>query len=301
MIDALDSADLAAIQALAKLSITSPPSAVFVSAKDSYLDAIRPFAILLCHSSASLLQRFEAIMALTNIASVSPEAAERVSTLRLQTKGSKDETAVGDVVKRAESFLLESNILLRRAATELICNLVGGSEGAFEYFGGTAKSSAKSRLLILIALSDVEDLQTRLAASGALAVLTASPFACQSLAKLEMERHRVLPILVDLISPEIAQEYYEEREEGIEEEEGRGSGDPGLVHRGVVCVRNLFANIEGEGERKAMSIEAEKKGLVRALVQTIKSSPAGIDNSTVLKPAAEVLKWILKAGVKLPL
>ncbi|KAF8522878.1 ARM repeat-containing protein [Hysterangium stoloniferum] len=291
MVDALDSADLAAIQALAKLSITSPPPAVFGSAQDSYIDAMRPFAILLCHSSSSLLQRFEAIMALTNIASVSLEAAERVT-----------ETTVGDIVKRVEGLLLENNTFLRRAATELVCNLVNGANGSFEYFGGTAKSNAKSRLLILIALSDVEDLQTRLAASGALAILTVSPFACQSLAKLEIERHRVLPILVELISPEIAQEYREEIEEDSEEqEERRGSGDPGLVHRGVVCVRNLFANIEGQDERKAMSLEAEKSGLVRALIQTIKSSPADTDNNVILKPAAEVLKWILQAGVKLPL
>ncbi|KAF8507426.1 hypothetical protein JB92DRAFT_2960294, partial [Gautieria morchelliformis] len=77
-IDMLVSVDLLAIQALANLSITSPPAAVFGSARDSYVDAIRPLAILLIHSSVSLLQRFVAVMARTNISSATPEAAERV-------------------------------------------------------------------------------------------------------------------------------------------------------------------------------------------------------------------------------
>ncbi|KAF8587013.1 hypothetical protein K439DRAFT_1631140 [Ramaria rubella] len=302
-IDGLDSSDLLAIQALAKLSITSPPTAVFGPAQDSYVDAIRPFAILLTHSSSSLLQRFEAAMALTNVASINPEAAERVSAFHLTTGSSQGgKTAVGDIVKRAEALLLDSNTMLRRAATELICNLVGGAEGSFDYFGGTASFNAKSKLQILVALSDVEDLPTRLAASGALAILTVSPHTCQSLAKLELERHRVLPTLVELISPKIAREYREERpEDDVETAEDEDKGDPGLVHRGIVCVRNLFANLDANEERKSMSLEAEKGGLVRALILTIKSSPGGVENGAILKPAADVLKWIVQAGVKLPL
>ncbi|KAF8491018.1 hypothetical protein JB92DRAFT_3007445, partial [Gautieria morchelliformis] len=105
-IDRLVSVDLLAIRALAKLSIIFPPAAV--------------------HSSASLLQRFEAVMALTNISSATPEAAER-------------ETLVGDIVKRAETHLLDSNTMLRRASTELICNLVG----SFDYFGAPRTPAPK--------------------------------------------------------------------------------------------------------------------------------------------------------------
>ena len=304
-VDQLDPADLLAIQALAKLSITSPPAAVFGPAQDSYVDAIRPFAFLLIHSSSSLLQRFEAVMALTNIASFTPEAAQRVSAFRLKLGHSHNgEMPVGDIVKRAETHLLDTNPMLRRASTELICNLIGGAEASFEYFGGSTGSSTKSRLQILIALSDVDDLPTRLAASGALATLTASPIACRSLANLEMERHRVLPMLVELISPETAREYREERpedEEIAEAANGESASDPGLLHRGVVCVRNLFANLDTKDERKAMSLEAERRGLVRALVQTIKLNAGGTENGAILRPAAEVLKWIVQSGVKLPL
>lgn len=304
-IDKLDPADLIAIQALAKLSITSPPAAVFGPAHESYVDAIRPFAILLIHTSSSLLQRFEAVMALTNIASVTPEAAERVSSFRLIPGHSQSgNTPVGDIVKRVETQLLDSNVMLRRASTELICNLVGGAEGSFNYFGGTTGSSAKSRLQILVALSDVDDLPTRLAASGALATLTSSPNTCQTLAALEMERHRVLPMLVELISPEIALEYREERpedEEIVVTTDDLSACNLGLVHRGVVCAHNLFANLDAKEERKNMSLEADKRGLARALVLTIKSNAGGTNNVSILRPAAEVLKWIVQAGVKLPL
>jgi len=300
--DVLDKQDLLAIQALAKVSITSPPTAVFGPSPDSYIDAIRPFAVLLCHSSSTLLQRFEAVMALTNIASISPEAASRISAFRFKSTGTR--TGAGDIIKATEGYLLDNNVMLRRAATELICNIVGGDEMSFNYFGGTVESDAKSKLHILLALSDVDDLHTRLAASGALAVLTASPFACRSLAKLEMERHRVLPILVEMISPAIAGEY----REGNEEEEmdtdgntGRSSDDVRLIHRGVVCVQNLFGNLDSVEERKAMSIEAERKGLLRALLSIIKSPPEGPSRDMILRSAADVLKWVMQAGVKLPI
>lgn len=304
-IDRLDSADLLAMQALAKLSITSSPAAVFGPAHESYVDAIRPFAILLIHSSSSLLQRFEAVMALTNIASVTPEAAERVSSFRLMSGHDQAEKPpVGDIVKRVETHLLDSNNMLRRASTELMCNLVGGAEGSFNYFGGITGSNTKTRLQILVALSDIDDLPTRLAASGALAILTSSPNTCRTLAALEMERHRVLATLVELISPKIAREYREERpedEEATVTTDGTNAGDLGLVHRGVVCVHNLFASLDAKEERKNMSLEADKRGLARALVLTIRSDAGGTSNGAILKPAAEVLKWIVQAGVKLPL
>lgn len=304
-IDKLDPADLLAIQALTKLSITSPPAAVFGPAQDSYVDGIRPFAILLTHSSASLLQRFEAVMALTNISSLTSDAADRVNTFRFTSGCSQSgEMSVGDIVKRVETHLLDSNVMLRRASTELVCNLIGGSEASFNYFGGASSPSARSRLQILVALSDVDDLPTRMAASGALATLTAFSEACQSLAKLELERHRVLPMLVELISPEIAREYREERPEDAEVDEvsnDNNAGDLGLVHRGVICVHNLFANLNGKEERKTICLEAEKRGLIRALVHILKSKARGTGNGAILRPTAEVLKWIVESGVKLPL
>ena len=53
-------------------------------------------------------------------------------------------------------------------------------------------NTAKTRLQIPVALSDVKDLPMRLAASSTLATLTVSLHICQSLSKLEMERHWLL-------------------------------------------------------------------------------------------------------------
>ncbi|KAF8272860.1 microfilament motor [Lactarius quietus] len=204
----IDISSLEPIQALAKLAITSSPTQVFGPDPGAIYDAIRPFAALLTHDSSSLLQRFEAIMALTNISSQSTEAASRVAN-------------ADGLITKIEFLMLEDHVLVRRAATELTCNLVAGSDSIFErYSDGPA---AKSRLHILVALSDVEDLPTRLAASGALASLTSSPNACRSLYELERDNRRIFSIfrtLVDPTSPE-------------PESDPRKPPDPGMLHRGV--------------------------------------------------------------------
>ncbi|KAF8531759.1 hypothetical protein JB92DRAFT_3092147 [Gautieria morchelliformis] len=135
---------------------------------------------------------------------------------------------------------------------------------------GIDRADGAARPQILVSLSDVDDLPTRLAASGALATITASPDTCQTLAKLEMERHCV---------PRFSWNSSLQRSHGNIEKSGlkmktkrlNGSGgDPRLVHRGVVCVRNLFANLDAKENRNTMSLEADSWGLVRTLVQTIK-------------------------------
>ncbi|KAG8807328.1 hypothetical protein FRC17_004513, partial [Serendipita sp. 399] len=191
--------DWNAIQALSKLAITASPLQVFGPDIGVTYDAIPPFcsvvtfADLLSSSSASRgplssvppaesryptsLQRFEALMALTNVASMGPEVAERIG----KTKG---------LLNAVENGLLEEHEMLRRANVELLCNLVV-CEAVFERFvppptattttmigtenesgGGGAGSAAESRLQVLVALADVVDASTRKAASGALAMLS---------------------------------------------------------------------------------------------------------------------------------
>ncbi|KAH9081941.1 P-loop containing nucleoside triphosphate hydrolase protein [Lactarius deliciosus] len=202
----IDVSSLESIQALAKLSITSSPTQVFGPDPGAIYDAIRPFATLLTHEASSLLQRFEAIMALTNISSQSAEAASRVAK-------------ADGLITKIEFLMLEDHVLVRRAATELTCNLVAGSDSVFErYSDGNA---AKSKLHTLVALSDVEDLPTRLAASGALAGLTSSPNACRSLYELERDNRRIFTIFKTLIDP------------SSPESDARAPPDPGTLHRGV--------------------------------------------------------------------
>lgn len=274
-----DFADLISIQALAKLAITASPMQVFGPNDNATIEAIRPLVFMLQHSSSTLLQRFEALMALTNIASASPELADRIAN-------------ADGILSKLEFLLLDENQMIRRATTELVCNLVAGSESAFNRFSGGGDVSpdsanpnaAKSRLHVLIALADVEDEPTRLAASGALAILTGSPEACKLVVLLEFEHHRAFSVFKSLIDP-------------TEDGDGDEARNPGLVHRGVVCIRNIFANLSDDEVRSRIASEASRYGVVNALTNIIRSAGRNGTSEAVLRPSAEALKWLMDSGV----
>ena len=69
--------------------------------------------------------------------------------------------------------------MIRRAATELVCNLMY-EPAVFERYVNCGNSS---RLKLMVALSDCEDFETRRAASGVLAILSASKEGLISLSK----------------------------------------------------------------------------------------------------------------------
>ncbi|KAG8839346.1 hypothetical protein FRB91_007034, partial [Serendipita sp. 411] len=222
--------DWNAIQALSKLAITASPLQVFGPNVGVTFDAIPPlcsvitFADLVSSSSNPLkggssvpenrlptsLQRFEALMALTNIASMGPEVAERIA----KTKG---------VSIALENGLLDEHEMLRRANVELLCNLVV-CEPVFDRFvprPGDGGGAAESRLQILVALADVDDLQTRKAASGALAVLSSDERVCSGFVALQKKRGSLLRIFRRLLVDEEEEE--EEDDEPEPEEEAPGA------------------------------------------------------------------------------
>ncbi|KAH9932030.1 ARM repeat-containing protein [Epithele typhae] len=280
----IDKEDFEPIQALAKLSITAAPVQVFGPNQGAIHDIIRPFSLMVIHPNSTLLQRFEAMMALTNLSSQSPEVADRIAR-------------ADGLTNKVELLMLEDHALVRRAATELVCNLVAGSEEVFNKWGGEKNSSSKSKLQVLVALCDIDDTPTRLAASGALASLTASPDACASLAELQRERHRILPILGQLIDPSVVAR--PEADEGVDDDDTEElQTDPGLVHRGVVCVRNFFVGIQNKALQMEVASDANHAGLAHALVAVVKSC-AQDTSSPLLRPAAETLKWLLEHGVEL--
>ncbi|EMD32557.1 hypothetical protein CERSUDRAFT_161484 [Gelatoporia subvermispora B] len=274
----LDASEIEPIQALAKLAITASPVQVFGPNEGALFDAIRPLSVMLMHPSSNLLQRFEALMALTNLSSQSAEAGTRISR-------------VDGLLNRVELLILEEHTLVRRAATELVCNLVAGSEDVFDRFGGEKSPAARSKLQVIVAMCDVDDLPTRLAASGALATLLTSPAACENLWELQRERGRALSILGQLIDPNIVppSEVESDDSRGLQEQ-----ADSGLVHRGVVCLRNFFINFEDPATQKEIAAEVDGVGITRALVNAVKSSTG---DSPVLRPTAEALKWLLSSGI----
>ena len=264
----LAAADLEVVQALAKLAITSSPVQVFGPNIGAMYDAIRPFSILLQHPASNLLQRFEAIMALTNLASQSSEVASRIANAE-------------GLMDKVELLLLEEHTLVRRASVELICNLISGADVVFERYSSDSSSSA-SKIHILLALSDVEDLPTRLASSGALAIITSAPTACAALIALQFDKHRFLSVMTQLIDPSTLP-----KQEA--EDEGSLESDPGLVHRGIVCVHNVLQSITDAQVRERISKEAAESGLLMALIQLVKGQGL-VKDKAIVQQAAEIVR-----------
>jgi len=150
-----------AAQALARILISTNPALVFGGTRPTpQSGAVRPLASLLAPDPAGdtrdLLPAFEALMALTNLASTDDDT--RRAILR---------AAWPDVEER----MLSSNARVTKAAVELVCNLVQGADALANYADGSPQ--AANRLHVLVALADAEDAGTRSAAGGALAALTA--------------------------------------------------------------------------------------------------------------------------------
>ncbi|PHH75174.1 hypothetical protein CDD80_2586 [Ophiocordyceps camponoti-rufipedis] len=150
-----------AAQALARILISTNPALVFGGNRSvPVTTAIRPLVSILPPDPAAetrdLLPTFEALMALTNLASLDDDETRP--------------TIVRTAWSHVEEQLLSSNSLVSKAAVELVCNLVQSPEGTILYADGGPQAAA--RLHILLALADAEDSGTRSAAGGALAGLT---------------------------------------------------------------------------------------------------------------------------------
>ncbi|KAL8903749.1 MAG: hypothetical protein Q9171_007292 [Xanthocarpia ochracea] len=177
-------------QGLARILISIDPTLVFPAAGSPPLtSATRPIISLLTdnESEASegprdLLPRFEALLALTNLASTPSDEATVV--------------IVRQTLAIVEDLLLSNNTMIQRAATELICNFMTSSAG-IEMFADESKA-ADRRLHILLALADVEDLATRKAAGGALATLTYYEGAVKGI----VTKERGMEILLGLCTDE---------------------------------------------------------------------------------------------------
>ncbi|KAK1943830.1 Protein unc-45 A [Phytophthora citrophthora] len=145
----------AAGQAMAKILISTNPNLIPSS---SLFSSIRPL-LDLCKGDQQLLH-FEALMALTNIASVSEETKARI---------------VGEPqgLSTLQYLQFSEHELVRRAATEAICNLLPNDKVIEQVF----MNEEKVRLWIAFASleDEAEDFETARAAGGALAMVTQVP------------------------------------------------------------------------------------------------------------------------------
>lgn len=203
--------------AMAKVLISVNPALVF-SSRTPITAPIQPLTALLANDSLpNDLPRFEALLALTNLASAPGDTAR----LAIVEKS----------WSHVEPLLLADNPLLARAATELVCNLVACQTGAEKFF--SSKVQASGRLHVLLALADVEDLPTRRAAGGALAMLTDFVEVCEGVVGVERGVERLGGMVLD--------------------------GDEGCVFRGVICVRNLLDAKGGDVKKRFVDMELGEK------------------------------------------
>lgn len=156
-------ADLAA-HSVAKIAISMDPEVAFPGQRSFGL--IRPLLKLL-HPSKTGLQQFESLMALTNLAQMSDEVRRHI----MKEKG----------FPLIESLMFDEHDLVKRAATECMCNMVLCEE-VFKMY--EKEDAPTERVKLLTLLSGEEDFELSRAASGALAVLSSSEKVCKQIIKV---------------------------------------------------------------------------------------------------------------------
>lgn len=250
-----------AAHALARVLISLNPAHVFPGGSTPDItDAVPPLVALLKSPGSEgmisdqprdLLPVFESLLALTNLASA-PDA----SAANIIIKIAWDEI---------EDLLLGNNAMLRRASCELICNLTVIPAGAEKFADGSKRAS--QRLHLLVAMADVDDLPTRRAAGGALAMLT-EQFTPVVLAILDLKR--APEILLDLCQDD----------------------DSGVMHRGLVVVRNLVCCEDEEDPQ--LSIRAREIFKANDAVEKLKTALKKTKAPELLSIGVEALKVLVE-------
>ena len=226
-----------AAHALARMLISINPSLAFSSGMPPLTSAIRPLS--------SLLSDDPAVSTEDDPRDLLPvfEAAMALTNLASTHSDEATEMIVRLCFPTVEELLLSKNEMIQRAATELVCNLVTCS-GGIEKFADESKAASR-RIHVLLALADADDRATRSAAGGALAMLTEFEGAVKAI----LERERGPEILLRLCEDE----------------------DEGIVHRGIVCIRNCVTQHDIDQMAKAEIQKVGGAGRLRTILQSTKN------------------------------
>ncbi|KAJ6258771.1 hypothetical protein Dda_6824 [Drechslerella dactyloides] len=243
--------DVTTSHALSRLLISVNPTLAF-SASLPITSAVPPILALIetVHGSTAetrdLLPLFEGLLALTNLASTTDSIRQMIVRKEFST---------------IEELLVYRNDMVQRAAVELVCNLMVSPETVALFSEGPRSGN---RLGILLAVAQADDVPSRMAAGGALAMLTEWDAGVRKLVEREGAVERVLEICED--------------------------DEDGVVFRGVVVARNLVM-VGGDGAKdkvkKAGGVEVLKRVLEEAVAQ-------GGEESEVVSVAVEALQALVK-------
>ncbi|KAL5459999.1 hypothetical protein EMCRGX_G033406 [Ephydatia muelleri] len=172
-LDNTDTGKLVAAQALAKIGITCDPKLAFPGQRA--LEVVRPLVQLL--KAEHGLQQFEGLMALTNLGSMSEDVRRRICK--------------EGALPLIESLMFEEHELIRRAATEAMCNLLSLEEVHKRFY-----SEEVERVKLWTLFSGESDVALAKAASGGLAQISHDPKICQKI----MEVKAAPEILKELVT-----------------------------------------------------------------------------------------------------
>lgn len=250
-----------AAHALARILISLNPQHLFPSGTTPHItSAVPPLASLLKAPPSDgpaladtgprdLLPVFESLLALTNLASASQEVVNAI---------------IRNSFSDLEDLLLSSSHqLVRRAAVELICNLVAFPNGIVLYADGSRR--ALERLRILVAMADVEDDKTRSAAGGALAMLTEYEEVRKPMVEDSEKLGRTVEVILDMV----------------------GDKELGLKHRGFVTLSNLLGSEQGRGDIvKRTCIGRDGIGQVKMALRDVRKQ-------AILEIGVDVLKNLM--------
>jgi hypothetical protein len=243
-----------ASHALARILISVDPSHVFPSSGfPQVTSAVRPLLSLLSSPDSGSLSSDQP----RDLLPVFESLLALTNLASYPHDASAPELTVREGWSAVEDLLLSSNARVQRAACELVCNLMTCDSGIIKFADGSKQ--AAQRLHILLALTDADDFPTRRAAGGALAMLTEFDAAIAAV----LDRPRGVELLLGLCQED----------------------DDALVHRGVVCVRNLTSVATGDiGTRARAAVQsAAGIAILTACIKKSKSQP-------VLEAAVEALK-----------
>ena len=217
-----------------------------------------------------LLPTFEALLALTNMASIpsdgsgggvqdlivragwdqledvllmyAPRSSAAAESREVESGDDQEQEKTKKKTRGSDNA--DASTRIQRAAVELICNLCGSySPLALEKFAVLPQSDPRvsGRLHLILALADAEDYPTRRAAAGALAVLTEFGTVAEGV----LARERGVKVLLGM----------------LEDEDDQGEE---MAMRGVVCVRNLLG-VGGDKAVERVKVEGGREGLVQAV------------------------------------
>jgi protein unc-45 len=240
--------------ALARILISVDPALVFSAGSfPNITSAVQPLVRLLkpeipeglTDQPRDQLPVFESLLALTNLASSSDISPANI--------------IIRSAWETMEDLLLSNHTMIRRASCELMCNLVATDAGVNKY--GDGSSRAIQRLHTLLAMAGVDDMATRRAASGAMAMLTEHDLVISGVLKITRGVDMLLGMCQD------------------DSEE--------IVHRGLVCLKNL-ANATGHIGHRARATIKDDDG-----IETVKSCLRLWNSQALLQVGVDTLKALV--------